>query len=94
MNAVMIDLPESLLLTTGQSRDEFVKEAKFLLMAKLFEMGRVSSGKAAEICGMQRIDFIYAAGQMGIPVVQLDEDELAREFENVKTHCGALVTRC
>ncbi len=83
MNAVMIDLPESLLLTTGQSRDEFIKEAKFLLMAKLFEMGRISSGKAAEICGMQRIDFIFAVGKMGIPVVQLDEDELAREFENV-----------
>lgn len=83
MNAVMIDLPESLLQTTGQSRDEFIKEAKFLLMAKLFEMGRISSGKAAEICGMQRIDFIFAVGKMGIPVVQLDEDELAREFENV-----------
>jgi predicted HTH domain antitoxin len=83
MNAVTIDLPESLLLTTGQSRDEFAKEAKFLLMVKLFELGRISSGKAAEICGMPRIDFIHAVGKMGIPVVQLDEDELAREFENV-----------
>ena len=83
MSTVMIDLPESVLLTTGQSRDEFVKEAKFLLMAKLFEMGRISSGKAAEICGMPRIDFIYAVGKMGIPVVQLDEEELKRELEDV-----------
>ena len=83
MNTVMIDLPESVLLTTGQSRDEFVKEAKFLLMAKLFEIGRVSSGKAAEICGMPRIDFIYEVGKLGIPVVQLDEDELAREIGDV-----------
>ncbi len=82
MNTITIDLPESVLLTTGQSHDEFVKEAKFLLMAKLFEMGRISSGKAAEICDMPRIDFIYTVGKMGIPVVQLDEEELKREFED------------
>jgi predicted HTH domain antitoxin len=83
MHTVTIELPESLLIGTGQSRDEFVKEAKFLLMAKLFEMGRVSSGKAAEICGMPRIDFLFAVGKMGIPVIQLDEDELKRELQDV-----------
>lgn len=83
MHTVTIELPESLLIGTGQSRDEFVKEAKFLLMAKLFEMGRVSSGKAADICGMPRVDFLFAVGKMGIPVIQLDEDELKRELQDV-----------
>jgi predicted HTH domain antitoxin len=83
MHTVTIELPESVLLGTGQSREEFVKEAKFLLMAKLFEMGRVSSGKAAEICGMPRVDFLFAVGKMGIPVIQLDEEELKRELQDV-----------
>ena len=31
LRQIYIDLPESVLLTTGQSQENFVKEAKFLL---------------------------------------------------------------
>ena len=83
MHTVTIEMTESVLLATGQSREEFVREAKFLLAAKLFEMGHLSSGKAAQICGMKRVDFLFAVGKMGIPVIHLDEEELKREFEGV-----------
>jgi predicted HTH domain antitoxin len=83
MQTVTIDIPESILLATGQTREEFIREAKFFLAAKLFELGRLSSGKAAQICEMQRVEFILALGRMGIPVAQIDEEELAREFEDV-----------
>jgi len=80
MSVIHIDLPESLLLTTGQSHAEFVKEAKFLLALKLFELGRLSSGKAAELCEMSRVEFLLLAGRAGTPVADLDEEELWREF--------------
>lgn len=80
MGMIHIELPESLLLSTGQSREEFVREAKFLLALKLFELGRVSSGRAAEICEVPRLDFLLQAGRAGIPVADLDEEELDREF--------------
>ena len=44
MVSLQLDLPDSVLLATGQSRDEFSREAKFLLALKLFEVGRLSSG--------------------------------------------------
>jgi len=75
-----VDLPESLLLATGQSREEFIREAKLLLAVKLFELGRLSSGRAAEVCGMPRLDFLIAAGRMGVPAADLDESEMEREF--------------
>jgi len=81
MSDVCIDIPEGVLIATGQSRDEFVRDAKFLLAAKLFELGRLSSGKAAEICGLHRIEFLFAVSRAGIPVVQFDEEEMAREFD-------------
>lgn len=80
MGAIHIELPESLLLSTGQSREEFVREAKFLLALKLFELGRLSSGRAADLCGLSRLDFLLQAGRAGVPVVDLDEEELGREF--------------
>jgi predicted HTH domain antitoxin len=75
-----VDLPESLLLSTGQSREEFIREAKLLLAVKLFELGRLSSGRAAELCSLPRLDFLLTASRMGVPVADLDEAEMEREF--------------
>lgn len=79
---IQIELPESVLAVTGQSQQEFVKEAKFLLALKLFELGRVSSGRAAEISGVPRLDFLLLAGKMGVPVADLDDEEMDREFSD------------
>lgn len=80
MRTISIDLPETIVLATGQAPEEFIKEAKFLLALKFFEIGRISSGRAAEMCDMPRLDFLLSAGKMGIAVVDLDEGEMDREF--------------
>jgi hypothetical protein len=49
MGVIHVDLPGSALLSTGQSQEEFVRDAKFFVALKLFELGRISSGRAAEI---------------------------------------------
>lgn len=41
MHSLTIDLPETLLLASGQSREEFLREARFFLALKLFEVGRL-----------------------------------------------------
>ena len=83
MHPLTIEIPEDVLLATGQSREEFIREAKFLLAVKLFELGRLSSGKAARLCGMGRVDFLLTVGRLGIPVADLDEEEMKREFADV-----------
>jgi predicted HTH domain antitoxin len=83
MHPLTIEIPENVLLATGQSREEFIREAKILLAAKLFELGRLSSGKAAQLCGMGRVDFLLTVSRMGIPVADLDEEEMKREFADV-----------
>ncbi|MEW6296355.1 MAG: UPF0175 family protein [Thermodesulfobacteriota bacterium] len=80
MQPLTIEIPADVLLATGQSREEFIREAKLLLAAKLFELGRLSSGKAAQLCGVGRVDFLLMVSRMGIPVADLDEDEMQREF--------------
>lgn len=79
-----IAIPEEVLLDTGQSREDFAKEARFLLAVKLFEVGRLSSAKAALLCGMSRVDFIFAAGRIGVPVIQMDDEELRRELADAR----------
>ncbi|MCG6941611.1 MAG: UPF0175 family protein [Thiohalocapsa sp.] len=36
-------------------------QGRFLLALKLFELGRISSGKAAILSGMGRVEFLLAA---------------------------------
>ncbi len=80
MRAVTIEIPENILVGSGQSSEEFAREARLLLLAKLFELGRVSSGKAAEACGMTRVEFLLSVGKLGVSLAQLDSDELKREL--------------
>ena len=79
---VNIEIPDDVLVATGQPRELFVREAKFLLATKLVELGRISSGKAAEMCGMKRVEFLFAASRAGVPVADLDDDESVREFRD------------
>lgn len=81
MASVKIEIPEDILLATGQSPEEFVRDAKFILASRLFELGRLSSGKAAQLSSMGRVEFLLTAGRAGIAVADLDERELDREFE-------------
>ena len=83
MRTVTIELPESVLLATGQSHEEFIREAKLTLAARLFDQHHISSGKGAELCGISRVEFLLALGQRGISIIQMDEEELKREFESV-----------
>lgn len=55
---------------------------RFLLAVKMFELGRLSLGKAAELCGMQKMNFMGEMGRMGIPVINLDNDQIRQEIEN------------
>jgi len=80
MASFQIDLPDSVLLATGQSAEELIREAKFLLALKLFEVGRISSGRAAELGDLPRVEFLLRAGSMGVPVADLDEEEMDQEF--------------
>ena len=75
MATIHLDLPDTLPVAMGQTREEFLTEARFFLALKLFELGRISSGRAAELCQMARIEFVFAAGKAGVPVADLDEYE-------------------
>lgn len=80
MNTLTIELPLEGLPSAAELPDNFSDEARFLLAAKLFEQGRISSGKAGRLCDMGRVEFLLAASRSGVPVVDLSGDELTEEF--------------
>ncbi len=80
MTTLTIELPVDGLPSAAELPANFSDEARFLLAVKLFEQGRISSGKAGRLCDMRRVEFLLAASRSGVPVVDLSGDELAEEF--------------
>jgi hypothetical protein len=81
MRTLTVKVPDALLLQTGSSEAALASETQFLLALKFFELGRLTSGQAAEMCGVNRVDFLVAAGKAGVPAADLDGEELAQEIQ-------------
>ncbi len=79
-NTLTIEYGDDLLFRLGVSREKFSDEAKFLLAAKLYELGRLSSGEAAEFAGRSRVEFLFALSNTNLPMSNLREEDLAREL--------------
>ena len=75
-----IPYDDSILLESSLTRDEFEREAIFLLAAKLYELGRLSSGKAAELCGRDRVDFLMSLPRIGISMSNLRSEDADDEI--------------
>ncbi len=54
MNTLTLHYPESLPDSARLSRREFEEMMRFAMAAELFELGRVSSGQAAQLVPMDR----------------------------------------
>ena len=80
MKTIALEVPEALLWQTGESTDQLKARAQFLLALKLFELGQLTSGQAAELSRMQRAEFLIKAGEHGVPVADMDDGELAKEI--------------
>ena len=59
--------------------------ARELIVLELYRQGELSSGKAAELLGLAREQFIRQASELrGIPYFQLDGEDLQRELDASK----------
>ena len=64
------------------SVSEFERELKMALAVKLFELGRLSSGQAAELAGMGRVDFLKSLARYNVKMLDWDQEEFAQEIDN------------
>ena len=80
MHNLSIPYSADLLVTSGKAPQELEEELLFLLAAKLFEMHRLSLGKAAEFCNMAKLSFMFELGRLEIPVINLSDDQISDEL--------------
>jgi predicted HTH domain antitoxin len=80
LRTIVVEYPETIPAVTNQSPEDFEAEAKRAMAVKLFELGRLSSGQAAQLAGIGRVEFLLTCKQMGVSTVEWDDKEIESEF--------------
>ena len=62
------------------SKEEMEQHIRLMAALKMFELGKVSSGKAAELAGMSRVEFIETCGRYRVSVFNYTPEELEKEI--------------
>lgn len=80
MTTLTIELPEDLSVALQRSPRELAKDVRLAAAIDWYRCGLISQGRAAEIAGIPRADFIDALAARKIEVVQIDLEALDREL--------------
>jgi len=76
---VTVDLEESLVALLRQSNQPVQQTARELIVLELYRRGTISSGKAAELMGVSRWEFVARASSLGISFFEMTDDEWEAE---------------
>jgi predicted HTH domain antitoxin len=82
-NQIAISYPESLAFSLKMGNQEFKHEMKIISLVKLYEMGKISSGFAARLLSISRIDFLEYLPKYNVSFFHKDlENELESDLKN------------
>jgi predicted HTH domain antitoxin len=70
-------------LTLPKSLDINDFEIKMIVASKLYELGKLSAGQAAEVAGISKRTFLELLGKYNISVFGYDETELEEDLKNL-----------
>jgi predicted HTH domain antitoxin len=76
---IVIDVPQKVLLAEKTDAVSFAKEICMLAAVKLYEMGRLSSGRASELAGVSRVEFLLNLKRYQVFPLSSELDDLEKE---------------
>ena len=79
MVQMTIEMPEEALAALHKDPESFAKELRLAAAVKWYELHLVSQGRAAEIAGVSRSEFIAALARFGVSPFQYSAEEILEE---------------
>lgn len=77
-----VTVPDAFVPALNVPPERAADELRMLAAVKLYELGRLSSGAAAEFAGISKPVFLERLGEYGVATFRQTEDELREELRN------------
>ena len=84
MTQLTLTIPNDIPQLLKMSDDDFAREMQMLLAVKLFDMGKLTSGKAAELAGVSRVLFLHLLARYGVAAINFDAQEAQYEVASAR----------
>ena len=68
MRKMTLEYPEGLELAVQTIPEELEAQIRLMAALKMFELGKLSSGKAAELAGLPRVEFFEMCGRYRVSI--------------------------
>lgn len=78
--SISIEYPDYLAHSMRLNKEDFGKEVKVSALVKLFELGKVSSGVAAKVLNISRVEFLELLSKYNVSF--LKAEDLAEDIDN------------
>jgi predicted HTH domain antitoxin len=78
-----VELPSDVLPPIADTPEVFARELRLAAAIEWYRQGRISQGRAAEVAGMNRVDFLDALYRAKVPACQATVDEVLEEAARV-----------
>ncbi|MDD1414993.1 UPF0175 family protein [Dolichospermum sp. ST_con] len=82
MSTVSLEIPEEILISLKETPESLTREIQILAAVKLFELGKLSSGRAAQLAGMSRVEFLTILGHYQVSPFSLTLEQLEQDVNN------------
>jgi predicted HTH domain antitoxin len=82
MHTITLFIPDETLQALQTTPEDLGQKMLLVVAIKLFELGRLSSGAAANLAGIPRTVFLTKLADYGVDTFRLSEAELAEDLAN------------
>ncbi|HKL33908.1 MAG TPA: UPF0175 family protein [Tangfeifania sp.] len=80
---ISIDIPSDILLALNESEGKLKNEIKILLAIRFFQQEKLTIGKAAQLCGLSRLEFESLLSENEISISNLTLDDIISDSKKL-----------
>ena len=93
MSQVTFSIPDEILIALKATPEALASRIRLAAAVRLYEMGQLSSGSAAQLAGVPKPYFLSDLTDYGVNTFDLTEEELIRDLKSAR-NCDTLSYSC